>query len=243
MISNFKVILFDLYGTLLVFDNFDRANREWEQTFLDAVAKRSALNLQIVQTICKNILVCNVEKELSGGLTTYETKILNEFEKYNLCFSEDEIKQLADTSLEKWQSFIRPADDVFLVLEELAKKYKVGLITNFDHGRHVRKVLASTGLEKCFDMVWISDEAGCQKPDPKIFQMAIEYLNVLPEETIYVGDNIVDDVKGSCAAGMIPVLIDRNSKSNMYNNHDAELQFPQVKNITVIKSLSELLSL
>jgi HAD superfamily hydrolase (TIGR01549 family) len=243
MFSNIKVIVFDLYGTLLVFDDFDRANREWEDTFRNAITKKKFVDSLTVGTICKNILERIVKKDLSAGLTTYETKIRNEFEKHSVNISLDEIKQLADFSLEEWQKNIGVADDAIFVLEKLSSKFKIGLITNFDHARHPRKVLAATGLEKCFNKIWISDEEGCQKPDSEIFMKAINYFSIKAHEAVYVGDNIIDDVKGSLSAGMIPVLIDRKQKSN--TNHHLEINPPHsaAENIHVINSLTDLLFL
>jgi putative hydrolase of the HAD superfamily len=242
MNPNIKVILFDFYGTLLVFDDFDQANAEWEASFA-GTAKRFDLSHTAVQSICKKILECGVEKDSSGKLTTYETKIKNAFEKYGAAFTDEELKQIADESVERWQKYIRPADDVLEVLRILSLEKKIGLITNFDHSPHVRKVLASSSLNNYFELILISDEAGYEKPDRKIFQRAIEHFGIKPEEAIYVGDNIVDDVLGSHQAGLNPVFINRNSKSHEHENQNSQAIISQLPDLPVIKSLSELISL
>jgi putative hydrolase of the HAD superfamily len=243
MNPNIKVILFDLYGTLLVFDDFEKANRVWVTTFYEFASKRFGMDFETVQLICKNILESCAEKDLSGIYTTYETKIRKEFDKQGIVFFDEEMRLIADTSLEAWQKFIHPADDALSVLKEISKKKKIGLITNFDHSRHVKKVLTITGLDECFDFVLISDEARCIKPDRKIFQIAINHFGIEPAEAIYLGDNIIDDVKGSLDAGMKPVLISRNSKSNQHDVYNANAQNSESQNFTVIKSLSELISM
>ena len=45
MIEQIKGIFFDLYGTLLVFENFDKANAEWENTFFELTGKKHNLEI------------------------------------------------------------------------------------------------------------------------------------------------------------------------------------------------------
>lgn len=48
----------------------------------------------------------------------------------------------------------------------------------------------------------ISESEGLRKPDPKIFERALKKLNVMAEETIFVGDHPIHDVAASRAVGM-----------------------------------------
>jgi putative hydrolase of the HAD superfamily len=49
---------------------------------------------------------------------------------------------------------------------------------------------------------------GIEKPDPRIFQLAIDELGVPPERSLYVGDSIRFDVAGATRAGLHPVHLD-----------------------------------
>jgi putative hydrolase of the HAD superfamily len=49
---------------------------------------------------------------------------------------------------------------------------------------------------------------GVEKPDPRIFQLAIDVLGVPPERSLYVGDTIRFDVNGAYGAGLHPVHVD-----------------------------------
>ena len=53
-----------------------------------------------------------------------------------------------------------------------------------------------------------SGVVGISKPDPRIFELALEALQVAPERTIHVGDTPAADVEGALASGIRPVLID-----------------------------------
>lgn len=65
------------------------------------------------------------------------------------------------------------------------------------------------GLNPYFDTLVVSDVVGFHKPDPRIFDVALEALQVPPEEAIHVGDDYEADVQGARAAGIKPVLLDR----------------------------------
>jgi putative hydrolase of the HAD superfamily len=235
-----KGIFFDLYGTLLVFDDFDNANNNWVKKFYELGGKPHDISFEDIQLICKDILESDVEKDLSIGLTTYETKIKNGFAQKNVLLSGEEIKNIADKTLDIWQKNIRAAEDAAFVLGELKKTKKIVLITNFDHSPHIKKLIVQTGLEKYFDEVIISDEAGCKKPSPEIFNIALKKTGLKKEKVVYIGDNIVDDISGASSAGIKPVLITRNSKSNNVNHLcDDKAE----KSFQTIGSLSEILDL
>jgi HAD superfamily hydrolase (TIGR01509 family) len=61
--------------------------------------------------------------------------------------------------------------------------------------------LERAGLAHRFDAVVSAAEAGAQKPDPRIFLVALERLGVAPERTLHVGDDEVDR-QGASAAGL-----------------------------------------
>jgi FMN phosphatase YigB (HAD superfamily) len=72
----------------------------------------------------------------------------------------------------------------------------------------IRSILSSLGLVEHLDFVLDSHEVGVEKPDPKIFQLALSRAGVAPTEAAYVGDLYSIDVRGARAAGMRAVLLD-----------------------------------
>jgi len=102
----------------------------------------------------------------------------------------------------------RPYDDVVPVLESLRfRGVKMAIISNWD--TRLVGLLESMGLSRYFETIISSAEVGLRKPDPKIFQLACERLDVLPSRTVHVGDHHYADVVGAASAGLRPVLIDR----------------------------------
>ncbi|TAK33648.1 MAG: HAD family hydrolase [Chloroflexota bacterium] len=99
-------------------------------------------------------------------------------------------------------------DDVLPTLEQLRSRgITLGLISNID--RDVTPYCNNLKLTPLLDFILSSCLVGAEKPDPRIFQTALELAGVLPEEALHVGDQYYADVTGARGVGIQPVLIDR----------------------------------
>lgn len=85
----------------------------------------------------------------------------------------------------------------------------LGVVSNSD-GR-VEDALQAAGLRDRFDVVVDSSIAGVEKPDPRIFHVALEQLGVAPGDALYIGDVHEVDVAGAQAAGMAAALVGPNA--------------------------------
>lgn len=89
------------------------------------------------------------------------------------------------------------------VVEKLARLRSLGLelavVANWDISVHEQ--LARFDLTSFFRTIVSSSEVGAMKPDPKIFQVALERLGVPPDRALHVGDHAVDEA-GARAAGL-----------------------------------------
>lgn len=95
------------------------------------------------------------------------------------------------------------AGELLKTLKE--RGYYVGIGTNMTAGVQFRK-LTKLGFGPWIDGMVTSEEAGVQKPDPKLFLLCAEKAGVSPEECVFVGDSLKKDVLGACAAGMKAIL-------------------------------------
>ena len=82
----------------------------------------------------------------------------------------------------------------------------VGVISN-SNGM-ARSILETTGLARDLDFVIDSGIVGVEKPDPRIFHLALEHARVPAAEACYVGDLYSVDVLGARRAGLDAVLLD-----------------------------------
>jgi epoxide hydrolase-like predicted phosphatase len=71
-------------------------------------------------------------------------------------------------------------------IRSLRGKYKTGLISNA--WSDLRDFIVREKFEDAFDKMIISAEVGAMKPEPKIFQIALEQFGVRPAEAVFVDD-------------------------------------------------------
>lgn len=82
----------------------------------------------------------------------------------------------------------------------------LGMVSNSDGS--VAQLIARQRFAPYFRFVLDSRIAGVEKPDPRIFQMALERAQVAPDEAVYIGDLYAIDIVGSRAAGLASILLD-----------------------------------
>jgi putative hydrolase of the HAD superfamily len=100
------------------------------------------------------------------------------------------------------------------------------VVSNWDASLGER--LAEAGLAGLLDGAVASAQAGSAKPDPLIFTRALELAGTRAGETWHVGDSPEADGAGARAAGLAPVLIDRDGTARPPDG------------VPVIRSLAEL---
>jgi putative hydrolase of the HAD superfamily len=93
------------------------------------------------------------------------------------------------------------------LLETLrARGLKLGLVSNaFDPGWLLHRDLEQMGLAERLDFSVFSSEVGMRKPHPAIFERALEALEAEPEQALFVGDRLYEDVRGAAEVGMTTV--------------------------------------
>jgi HAD superfamily hydrolase (TIGR01509 family) len=69
-------------------------------------------------------------------------------------------------------------------------------------------LLIDVGVRPAVDLVLDSSVVGVAKPDPGIFQLALDHFGVAPARALHVGDNYATDVLGARAAGLRVALVD-----------------------------------
>jgi putative hydrolase of the HAD superfamily len=88
------------------------------------------------------------------------------------------------------------------------KGLTVGVISNID--KEMESITRDMGIDTFIDFYVTSVEAGCEKPAPGIFMLALKKAGVSAEEAVYVGDQYELDVLGAANAGIKAILMDRN---------------------------------
>lgn len=100
-------------------------------------------------------------------------------------------------------------DDAGLTLRALrARGLRLAIVSNWDFDLIDR--CRELGLVDYLDEIVGSATVRAEKPDPSIFDRALERLGLRPNEAWHVGDLYLADVLGARAAGITPVLLDRH---------------------------------
>ncbi|MDP9327617.1 MAG: HAD-IA family hydrolase [Actinomycetota bacterium] len=102
-------------------------------------------------------------------------------------------------------------DDVLPVLGELrGDRTLLGVVSNFEEW--LERLLEQLGVLEAFHVRVISGLEGIEKPDPRIYRLALERAGVDAADAAFVGDSPEFDVDPPAALGMFPVLIDRRDR-------------------------------
>lgn len=241
-----KLFLFDLYGTLILTNNFDISKRAWEDSFLHFITQKQPLFKPEVDFFKE---FWRVERPVvRDDFTLFESRLITFMDNINAKYSMDEIPTLADFICCEWQKPLAMDSDVIPMLNKIKKDgHKVGLVSNFDHGRHVRTLLEDYEIDQLFDVIIISEEVRVKKPDPKIFDFAINNFESDFEDIYYIGDSIID-YEASKSKGLKSIIIRRESQGEIEilsremarNFVDSDLYLYQLAQTGAIRMISSL---
>ena len=98
------------------------------------------------------------------------------------------------------------------LLDELAGHGPLALVSNFDDGPMVRDLIAREGVDRRFSTVLISIDFGRRKPHPLIFNEALHRVGVSPQEALFIGDSLSEDIAGAQSVGMDTAWVNRSGK-------------------------------
>jgi len=209
----YRLVLFDLGGTLINYDN-----SPWpELGRLGCMEGANFLKNELGMDISAEVL--NEKLHNAIGLMI-ESRGSDEFELDLIDMTTRTLSDmginLADGLPEKFiAAYYRPIGDqitLFPYAGEILKKIKdagmkVGLVSNtiFPADYH-RNEMKSFGIYDYFDFTIFSSEEKIRKPGKEIYQKALMLGGADPEETIFIGDRLVEDVGGPQSVGIKAVL-------------------------------------
>lgn len=113
----------------------------------------------------------------------------------------------------------------------LAEKYPVYVVTNGVSGTQYKRI-QKAGLSPYFKDIFVSEDAGSQKPQKEFFQYCFSRIpGCKPENMIIIGDSLTSDIKGGCMAG---------TDTCWYNPEGAENKDASIRIDYEIKDLKEI---
>ncbi|YCA45727.1 HAD family hydrolase [Bacillus sp. JZ8] len=103
-------------------------------------------------------------------------------------------------------------EESFRTLDKLKENYRLLLLTNGSPDLQNTKLEITPEIAPYFDEIIISGAFGRGKPDPTIFEHALEKMGLEKDDAIMVGDNLMTDILGASRIGMKSVWINRENK-------------------------------
>ncbi len=125
--------------------------------------------------------------------------------------------------------------DIKDTLESLEKKYRLGIIANQKPGLDGR--LKKYGIRRYFDIIISSAEVGCEKPDERIFTLALEKAGCRSDEAMMIGDRLDNDIEPAKRLGMHTARVLTGTAIGQKPHCPAEEPDITVKNLTELKEI------
>ncbi len=149
------------------------------------------------------------------------------FDALKLVVSDERIHKLSEEYIQYLSSFNYLFPHSIEILSYLKSKYRLHIITNGFHKVQKEK-LSNAGIDMYFDLVIDSEMAGVKKPNPKIFNLAINSAKVQANQAIMIGDSLEADILGAKNVGMHALH---------FNTHSEELHdiCPIIDDLSEIK--------
>ena len=202
-----EALLFDIDDTL--YDQVLPFSRAYEVVF----GGRYELDVQALFVNSRKRSDEVYEMSLRGEIPMEDMhiyRIQKAFEDLNVSISREEALAF-QKEYEKNQKSIEVSDTVADMLDFCKDKVKLGIVTN-GPDKHQRNKVSSLGLTRWVPekYIFVSGALGIAKPDPGIFKIAMECMDI-GLDGYYVGDSFKNDVVGANDAGLKTIWFNRRS--------------------------------
>lgn len=158
---------------------------------------------------------------------------LDEFSMFALCGAfltahlprppaTDLVVAFRDTYLQEWSRGVVHIPGVEDMLEAVASRFRLAVVSNTHHAGLVKGLLQEAGLDGFFSNVITSVEHGRRKPCPSIYRHALSVTGGRAETATFVGDSFLHDYSGARGAGLHALLIDPDAEHAIPDEHRIE---------------------
>ncbi len=224
----YKAVIFDLFGTLI--ENFSL--REYQ-----SVLRNMASIVSVPSDDFIRLWFDTFDERAIGVFRSTEANIEHVCRMLRVDLDDDRIKLAAQIRFDFTVRSITPRADAIETLSHLKSAgYKIGLITDCDVDTPT--VWQGTPFTLLIDVAVFSCLVGLKKPDPRIYQLATDQLEINPQECLYIGDGSSRELSGAMQVGMNPILIRTLDDPTDAHQIDAEeWDGPVISSLTEVMTL------
>ena len=223
--THIKDVFFDLDHTLWDFD------KNSELTF-DGIFTRNHPEVQIKHFIEQYVPINQACWKLyQYDKITHEelryNRLKHSFDAINYSISDTEIDKISDEYISFLPENNHLFDGTMELLDYLKPNYKLHIITNGFAEVQFKK-MNNSKITTYFETITNSEMAGVKKPNPIIFEFALDLAKAKKENSIMIGDSLDADVQGALDAGLDAIYFNE-SRTNVKEhikqiNHLLELK-------------------
>ena len=132
-------------------------------------------------------------------------RLKDTFDAVGVEVSTELISTLSEDYITHLTTFNHLFEGTVELLEDLSKRYQLHIITNgFDEAQ--QKKMDGAKISNYFKTVTNAELAGVKKPNPIIFNYALDLAKAKPEESMMIGDNYEADILGALDVGLDVIL-------------------------------------
>ncbi|WP_047246290.1 YjjG family noncanonical pyrimidine nucleotidase [Maribacter thermophilus] len=139
------------------------------------------------------------EEKITKAELRYQ-RLKTVFDQIGYCVTDDIIHSLSDEYINHLSSYNHLFPNTISVLDYLRPKYNLHIITNGFQEIQERK-LKNSGIHHYFKQIIDSEMAGVKKPNPVIFELALQKASTDPDKSIMIGDSLEADILGAKSVG------------------------------------------
>jgi putative hydrolase of the HAD superfamily len=208
-----KAVLFDLFETILLLrkdvDYYDQCLKKLYESLVSSGINVSFSDFSKAYFKARNELYAMTRDNFEEPHFSIRISLALREMGYNYDATHPVVRDATMAFSDEFMRYIYPDEDVYLVLQRLHGRYRIGIVSNFAIPECIHKLISIYDLGNFLDAIIISAEINRRKPDPKIFNTALSYLGVAAQDSVFVGDTPNVDIKGAKSVGMKTILIER----------------------------------
>lgn len=210
---NVAAVLFDFYNTLVSIATDEGDQEVWER--LARFVRYHGLQAE-AELLRQQFFAAAEEGQRLASEAYPETDVYGIFSSILAALAalaEQPLEQLTSEVVKLFRTLSMRHFELFPetleALDSLHHRFRLGLVTDAQP-LFVSSEIDMVGLRPYFDVIVVSGESGFHKPDTRLFEKALEGLNVGPSDAAFVGDSVSRDICGAEQAGLNTVLLDRD---------------------------------
>jgi HAD superfamily hydrolase (TIGR01549 family) len=222
--NTFEALFFDLGGTLIFFDG------EWTAVYTKAI-----------NSVVDHLKNAGLDLDFDAFMDDFLSRLNHYFDERESDLIESTTTQILRTTLADWdysdisqdlldstlksmyavsQAHWYPEEDADEMLRYFQEQgYRLAIISNAADDNDVQTLVDNANIRPYIDLILTSAAVGIRKPNPRIFEIALEMMDIPNSRVAMVGDTLAADILGAQNANIYSIWITRRADNPSNRTH------------------------